>query len=272
MRFDNSASTGGNKKDNRQAFLLQYLEQNHYISLEEIAHLCSVTMQTARRDIMALETTGKVRRIHGGATIAAPMDAGTYRQRRLDQAAEKQAIAAFVADYIPNNTTIFIDTGTTCEAIAAALIKNRQGLRIVTYSLRVASLISENSDFALAIPGGFVRAVDGGIFQEDTPDFINRFKFDYAVISVSGIDDDGDLCDDDRTEVAAVSKALDQSRHKLLAVDSSKFGKRALVKLGALNIVDAIITDKAPAPHIFEKIQTHKLQLHLCEIADRQNT
>lgn len=272
MRFDNSASTGGNKKENRQAFLLQYLEQNHYISLEEITHLCAVTMQTARRDIMALETTGKVRRIHGGATIAAPMDVSTYRQRRLDQAAEKQAIAAFVADYIPDNTTIFIDTGTTCEAIAGALIKHRQGLRIVTYSLRVASLISENSDFALAIPGGFVRAVDGGIFQEDTPDFINRFKFDYAVISVSGIDDDGDLCDDDRTEVAAVSKALDQSRQKLLAVDSSKFGKRALVKLGALNIVDAIITDTAPAPHIIEKIQAHNLHLHLCDVSDRQSS
>ena len=268
MQLENAAPAGGNKKESRQAFLLSYIEQHHYISIEEIARLCAVTMQTARRDIMALEATGKVRRIHGGATIATPVDPGTYRQRRLDQAAQKQAIAAFVANIIPDNATLFIDTGTTCEAIARALTDIRQGLRIVTYSLRVASIISENSEFALAIPGGFVRAVDGGIFQEDTPDFINRFKFDYAVISVSGIDDDADLCDDDRTEVAAVSKALNQSRYKLLAVDSSKFGKSALVKLGALNIVDAVITDSAPPQNIIQKIQAYNMQLHLCETAD----
>lgn len=264
MRFDNSASTGGNKKENRQAFLLNYLEQHHYMSLEEITRLCSVTMQTARRDIMALEATGKVRRIHGGATIAAPVDPRTYRQRRLDQAQQKEAIAANIVSLLPDNTTLFIDTGTTCEAIAHALIKHRQKLRVITYSLRVASIISENSDFALAIPGGFVRAVDGGIFQEDTPDFIQRFKFDYAIISVSGIDEDGDLCDDDHTEVAAVSKALEQAKKKILAVDSSKFGKRALVKLGSLNAVDILATDSMPAQNILQKINAYDIELRLC--------
>jgi DeoR family glycerol-3-phosphate regulon repressor len=86
------------------------------------------------------------------------------------------------------------------------------------------------------------------VFQEDTPEFIRRFKFDYAIISVSGINDDGDLCDDDHTEVAVVSAALGQAAHRLLAVDSSKFGKRAMVKLGSVHDIIALITNEMPAP------------------------
>lgn len=263
MNIAAQVDTQGNNKQARQAFLLEYLEQHHYISIEEITRRFSVTTQTARRDIMALEATGRIRRLHGGATISTPIDPQIYRQRRLDQHDEKEGIAEFIANHLHDNITIFIDTGTTCEAIARSLVKHRQGLRIVTYSLRVASIISENSDFTLAIPGGFVRAVDGGICQEDTPGFISRFKFDYAVISVSSVDDDGDLCDDDHSEVTAVTEALKQSKCKLLAVDSSKFSKSALVKLGSLESVDMIVTNATPPEKIYNKIKSLGIELFL---------
>ncbi len=241
------SGSGGKKKEIRQQMLLQWIENSHYVSLEEIAERFRVTTQTARRDIADLEHQGKVRRLHGGVSQLAPLDPVTYRQRRHDRADEKARIAEAVVALIPDNATIFLDTGTTCEAIANALV-SRERLHVVTYSLRSAAIISEKTDFTLAVPGGFVRPIDGGMFQEDTPEFIRRFKFDYAIISVSGVDDDGDLCDDDHTEVAVVSAALRQAAHKLLAVDSSKFGKRAMVRLGSVHDITAVITNEMPAP------------------------
>lgn len=238
---------GGKKKEIRQQALLQWIENSHYVSLEEIAERFHVTTQTARRDIADLEHRGKVRKLHGGVSQLTPLDPVTYRQRRHDRADEKVRIAEAVVALIPDGATVFLDTGTTCEAIANALV-SREQLHLVTYSLRSAAIISEKTDFTLAVPGGFVRPIDGGMFQEDTPEFIRRFKFDYAIISVSGIDDDGDLCDDDHTEVAVVSAALGQAAHKLLAVDSSKFGKRAMVKLGSVRDVTALVTNEMPAP------------------------
>lgn len=238
---------GGKKKEIRQQALLQWIENSHYVSLEEIAERFHVTTQTARRDIADLEHRGKVRKLHGGVSQLTPLDPVTYRQRRHDRADEKVRIAEAVVALIPDGATVFLDTGTTCEAIANALV-SRERLHLVTYSLRSAAIISEKTDFTLAVPGGFVRPIDGGMFQEDTPEFIRRFKFDYAIISVSGIDDDGDLCDDDHTEVAVVSAALGQAAHKLLAVDSSKFGKRAMVKLGSVRDVTALVTNETPAP------------------------
>ena len=238
---------GGKKKEIRQQALLQWIENSHYVSLEEIAERFHVTTQTARRDIADLEHRGKVRKLHGGVSQLTPLDPVTYRQRRHDRADEKVRIAEAVVALIPDGATVFLDTGTTCEAIANALV-SRERLHLVTYSLRSAAIISEKTDFTLAVPGGFVRPIDGGMFQEDTPEFIRRFKFDYAIISVSGIDDDGDLCDDDHTEVAVVSAALGQAAHKLLAVDSSKFGRRAMVKLGSVRDVTALVTNEMPAP------------------------
>ncbi len=68
---------------------------------------------------------------------------------------------------------------------------------MVTYSLRVATTLSELTDFTIAVPGGFVRQVDGGVFSQNAAEFIQAFKFDFVIVSVSGIDDDGDIGDDD---------------------------------------------------------------------------
>lgn len=252
--LDSKASDGEGKKENRQALIVWHLQQHHYISIEEIASRFAVTTQTARRDVMALEEAGLVRRLHGGATIASPIDPAALRQRRVDNAAQKTRIAEHVADLVTDGAVVFLDTGTTCEAVAAALVK-RRGLRIVTYSLRSATLLSEHATFTVAVPGGFVRAIDGGVFQEDTAAFIKKFKYQFAIISVSGIDEEGDMCDDDHAEVAIVSAAMAQSEQTILAVDSSKFGRQAMVKLGSLADIDVLITDARPTGRLLKNMK-----------------
>lgn len=249
-----------NRKASRQAQLLRYLEKNHYVSIEEITTLYNVTTQTARRDIMALEQGGKVRRLHGGATISDPVAPDVLRHRRVENALAKEKIGRLTADLIPDGAAVFIDTGTTCEAVARALI-NRRGLRVVTYSLRVATTLSESTDFPIAVPGGFVRQVDGGVFREETSEYIKRFKFDLAVISVSGVDHDGDIGDDDHAEVAAVSAAMGQAERTIMAVDSSKFGRRALVRLGSLCDIHTLVTDTLPEERLLQKLRDNGVEI-----------
>ncbi len=238
---------GGKKKEIRQQALLQWIENSHYVSLEEIAERFHVTTQTARRDIADLEHRGKVRKLHGGVSQLTPLDPVTYRQRRHDRADEKVRIAEAVVALIPDGATVFLDTGTTCEAIANALV-SRGAAAPRHVQLAIRRHHQREDGFHARCSRRLRAPYRWGMFQEDTPEFIRRFKFDYAIISVSGIDDDGDLCDDDHTEVAVVSAALGQAAHKLLAVDSSKFGRRAMVKLGSVRDVSALVTNETPAP------------------------
>ncbi len=89
-----------------------------------------------------------------------------------------------------------------------------------------------------------------------------ELKFDIAVISVSGIDQDGDIGDDDHAEVAAVSAAMKQAERIILAVDSSKFSRRALVRLASLADVDALVTDSLPNEGIVALLQKHGVSIH----------
>jgi len=220
---------------------------------EEVTTLHGVTTLTARRDIMALEQGGKVRRLHGGATISAPVDPAVLRQRRVENAAAKERIGSLTAELVPDGAAVFIDTGTTCEAVARALVKRRD--------LRVVTTLSESTNFAIAVPGGFVRQVDGGVFREETSEYIRRFKFDVAIISVSGVDHDGDIGDDDHAEVAAVAAAIGQSARTIMAVDSSKFGRRALVRLGSLHDIHTLVTDTLPEERLLARLRDSGVEI-----------
>ncbi|MCL6708732.1 DeoR/GlpR family DNA-binding transcription regulator [Pseudomonas sp. R2.Fl] len=270
MRGAVSEDDGG-KKERRQAFLVRYLEQHQYITLDEIASLCSVTTQTARRDIMALEREGKLRRTHGGAVISQPFETGVYHQRRVSNPEAKAAIARKVAELLPDGCSVFIDTGTTCEAVARALVA-RKNLRVVTYSLRVATTLSESTDFTIAVPGGFIRNMDAAVFGENVQGFIRAFKFDYVVISVSGIDDDGDIGDDDYAEVAAVRAAMQQAACVILAIDSSKFQHRALVRLGSVCEVDIVVSETAPTEKLQAVLSRGKATYHVADALDGRMT
>lgn len=250
------------KKSRRQRELLKFLEKTGYASIEELTTAFSVTSQTIRRDIADLSSVGKVRRYHGGVALCGPIDPGTYRLRRVDKAEIKRRIAERTAELVPDGAAIFLDAGSTCEAVAAALT-TRRGLKVVTYSLRAAVLLTERTDFTIAVPGGFVRHVDGSVVGDTIVDFIRRFRFDVAIISASGIDEDGSMGDDDQHEVAIVRAAIDQARSILLAIDSSKFTRTGLVRLGSVTEVSDLVTEAAPQPPLADLIASSNIRLHV---------
>ena len=232
------------KKSRRHTGLLQRLESVGYASVEEMAALFDVTVQTIRRDITELSAEGRVRRYHGGAALGWAIDPVTYRNRRIERVAAKRSIAERVAELIPDGSSIFLDAGTTCEAVATALTV-RSNLKVVTYNLHAATLLSDRTDFTIAVPAGFVRNVDASVIGETDSAiaFLQRFRFDWAIISVSGIEEDGRMADDDYAEVALVRAALDRSRNVILAADSTKFGRSGLVELCNIRQISTVVTD-----------------------------
>lgn len=250
------------KKTLRQQQLLSLLEKSGYASVEELTTRFAVTSQTIRRDIGDLAAGGRVRRYHGGVALASPIDAQTYRQRRVEQASVKRRIARRVAELVPDGASVFLDAGSTCEAVAEALCE-RRGLKLVTYSLRAAVTLTDRTDFTIAVPGGFVKNVAGSVMAEDVADFIRRFRFDVAIIAVSGIDEDGGMGDDDQTEVSIVRAATGQARSTLLASDSSKFYRTALVHLGSVTEVSDLVTDAAPQGALQQILAASPVRLHI---------
>jgi DeoR family glycerol-3-phosphate regulon repressor len=51
--------------------------------------------------------------------------------------------------------------------------------------------------------------------------------------------------------------------HCILAVDNSKFGKRALVRLASLRQIDSLVTDQPPQPSLHQRLEGSGVTLHM---------
>ena len=243
----------------RQQKTLELVRERGYISIEELAQYFDVTPQTIRRDINQLADEGLLRRYHGGAAHDSSVENTEYTMRVGYMLEEKLRIAEAVAAAVPDHASLFINIGTTTESIAHALL-NHTGLKIITNNLNVAKILSTKEDFEVLIASGRVRP-DGGVIGQATADFFKQFKADYALIGISGIDEDGTLLDFDFQEVCVSQEILSSARQVFLAADSSKFGRNAMIRLGSLKQVDSIFTDQQPDEQYLKTI--HNLGVNL---------
>lgn len=226
----------------RHKAILELAEAHGHVRLGEASAQLNVSEQTIRRDIKMLDKQGKVQRTHGGFAFRGTLNNAAFAQRRMSQPSEKAKIARRIADIVPDGASIFLDTGSTCEAVAEALLV-RRNLRVVTYGIRSALHFSNRQDYTIAIPGGVVRHFDGAIVGTQNDGFIQQFQFDFAIIAVSGFDVSGRMTDDDAFEVARVRAAMAQARECILALTTEKIGVTALMKLGDFCEIDHAVVD-----------------------------
>lgn len=231
----------------RHSSILNHLKQNGRASVDELAALCATTPQTIRKDLSSLASEGLVMRFHGGASLLAGTEYTQFEIRQEIARDEKEAIGRAVANMVPDNTAVIINSGTTTAAAARSL-QHHVGLKVVTDSVSVANEIRAFPGIEVMVPGGFVRSSDGAILGEVAVDFMRQFRTDIAVIGAAAIARDGALLDYDLREASLVRAIIENTRHVILAVDSSKFDRMASVCIGQLSDVRTVVTDKRCPP------------------------
>ena len=229
----------------RQLDIIELAKSEGKVSVDDLASRFSVTAQTIRKDLNDLCEARALTRIHGGAIFPSRTENVNYEARRLIAATEKHALGQAAADLIPSRSSLFINIGTTTEAVGEALV-DHQELMVITNNINVANRLRIFPGIEVVIAGGVVRGTDGGIVGEAAVDFIRQFKVDYAVIGVSAIDKDGALLDYDFREVKVAQAIIANALHVILVSDSSKFDRTAPVRIGHLSQVHTFITDHCP--------------------------
>ena len=233
----------------RQAKIVELARQQGEVSVDALVAAFAVTPQTIRKDLNVLCDRGALKRTHGGAMHPSGVENVEYEARRQMAPAEKRAIGRAAAALIPDNASLFINIGTTTEAVSQALTEHR-GLMVITNNINVANHLRIIPSIEVVIAGGVVRPADGGIVGEAAVDFIRQFKVDFAVIGVSAIDPDGALLDFDYREVKVAQAIIANARHVIVVSDSSKFSRTAPVRIGHLSQAHSFITYQCPLDSI----------------------
>ena len=234
----------------RQREIASLIRQSGRVAVDELAARFGVTAQTIRRDLAELSDSRIITRTHGGAVVSSSgVENLAYDARKRVAHDAKVLIGEAAARLIPDHSSLFINLGTTTEEVARA-IAGHDGLLVVTNNINVANALYRNSSINVIIAGGSIRASDGGIVGRMAADVMAGFKADIAVIGTSAIDEDGTLLDFDIREVQ-VSRAIIENAHRVVLVtDSSKFSRRAPVRIGRLDEIDVLVTDRLPSAEI----------------------
>ena len=233
----------------RQTEILDIARRDGKVTVDGLAGHFDVTVQTIRRDLSDLDEAGHLARVHGGAVLASGTTNVAYGERRAHLAEEKAAMARACASQIPNDCSVFLNIGTSTEAVAAELLDHKN-LLVSTNNMNVAHILERNPNCEVIVTGGTLRRGDGGLIGAMTVDAIRRFKFDYAVMGCSALDTDGDVLDYDIQEVGVSQAIIAQARAPLLVADHSKFQRSAPGRICSLADVHMLVTDQPLPPRL----------------------
>lgn len=247
----------------RQPQILEIARTEGRVSVEDLAARLGVTVQTIRKDLTELADAGRLERVHGGAVLPSGTTNIAYDQRRILQGEAKAAIARACAAEIPDDASVFLNIGTTTEAVARELIRHRN-LMVVTNNMNVANILMANPDCEIVLAGGRVRRTDGALVGSLTASVIEQFKVDYAIIGCSAMDEDGDLLDFDLQEVGVSQTILRHARAAMLVADASKFSRSAPVRIASLSEVARFFTDRPLPADLARRCELWGTEVRVC--------
>jgi DeoR family glycerol-3-phosphate regulon repressor len=248
----------------RQSLILEHIREHGSVQVDQLAAHFQVTPEAIRRDLNRLYDLEFVQRVRGGAVIRNTVENLGHGARKTLMAEEKTEIARITSGIISNNTSMYINLGTTTERVAEFLV-DHDSILVITNNITVASTLWPLRNIEVMIAGGKIRSSDGGIVGPATEEFIDRFKPDYAIIGCSALDYSGEILDYDLREVRVTKAIIRQARTVILVTDSMKLERSAPVKVGTLNDIDILVTDTGIPDEFIELCRQNNVEVRIAQ-------
>ncbi len=232
--------------DFRRAQMLERIRRDGGASVGELARDYGVSTITIHRDLDRLAQDGLVKRVRGGAQPAAASHVETDWAKRLRQAtAAKEAIAARASAFVADGSTIFVDSSTTCLALARHLARRPpRALTLVTNSPAIAGELHAESIHIVVTPGEVDQTLRmiGGRWASD---FLGALHLETAFLSAAGVTLEHGLTTTRRALADTLHAARAVASQTIGLVDSSKFGRTFLLSIARAEDLDALVVDDA---------------------------
>lgn len=228
----------------RQRQILDFLQANGECSIDYFAEKFGTSGMTVRRDLQVLAELGRIIRTHGGATVAPGVSFEfAFLKRTKHNQPQKQAIGRLAASLIGEGQSVLLDSGTTTLAIAEEL-KHRRGLKVITTSLPIASMLQYNESVEINLLGGQLRAGSPDLSGAITESNLDLLYADLAFVGADGVDERGAVYTESSELSRMLAKMIHNAKEPYVVADSSKLGRTALWRYGDLKQTRGLITDE----------------------------
>lgn len=231
--------------EERQQAIAQLVTETGRWSVNDLAARFTVTTETVRRDLSALEQIGLVRRVHGGAVAAerlAVIDTA-LGERDVAHAEEKERIAQAALAQLPTaGALVLVDAGTTTSRFAAALPADMH-LVVTTHAVPIAARLAPRSHLDLHLLPGRVRTTTQAAVGAETVAALGDLRADVAFVGTNGLTLEHGLSTPDAEEAAVKRAMVGGARRVVVLADSSKIGVESPVRFATIEQLDVLVTD-----------------------------
>lgn len=222
--------------------ILEMIEEKRVVKVSELSETLNISESTIRRDLTTLNDGGKLKKVHGGATAMGGSIATLDYDVRLREdhyRDEKKRIGRFGASLIEKNDFVFIDAGTTTEAMVSAITERRAVY--VTNGISIAKKLVKKGCRTIII-GGEIKPVTDAVVGSEALGCLRKYHFTKGFFGTNGVDIDAGFSTPDPTEAQVKREALVRSKVAYILADPSKFNRIAPVSFGDLEDGEIITT------------------------------
>lgn len=240
----------------RQNKIYELLQKNGAVTISNLVDTFHVSTETIRRDLILMEQNGILSKVHGGAVLNQEMASlHNLEYRNQSYPLQKKELAKIAAGFVKEGDYIGIDCGSTAIVFAEVLKEYFHDLTIVTHSLDVFELLREYKNFKVILCGGFYLKEERAFYGNLTLDMLDNLYLQKAFIFPNTISLEFGIGDFHHELLQIQQKMMSVSNNIFVLADSSKFEKKALLKLDDMRTEYIYVTDSL-LPEELKKIYT----------------
>jgi DeoR family fructose operon transcriptional repressor len=255
------------KIETRKNQLIALLENSDELSVSDVADYFNISLPTARRLCARMENEKHAIRTHGGIkSFPTPEIPYSFDLKESEYNMEKEAIAKKAVEFIRENESVYLESGTTVKQLAIALASRIQrgelnGIIVFTNSL-------ENLEILRHLCKVFVI---GGLYRPQRRDFcgflaekqVETLHFDICFIGADALNLENGAMAMDIETVRIDEILIKHSSRSILVADSEKFLKHSMISFCSVKDVSMIITDSKLLQNIRREYAAREVNL-LC--------
>ncbi|TCW31608.1 DeoR family transcriptional regulator [Thermohydrogenium kirishiense] len=242
----------------RRGKIKEILMKKKSVKVSELCEMFQVSDETIRRDLEELEKEGLIERNYGGGVLKKNVIVPPLLFRMEENIEEKEKIANKALDEIKEGMSIFLDAGSTTYQVARAInFKCIKNITVITNGLNIAAELASNTDISLLVTGGNLKNVNYSLVGPDTVEYVRRYNVDTAFLATAGVSAEKGFTTSDIFEAEVKRSMLSSAKTAIVVVDSSKFGKDAMVSFCSIKDVDKVITSGDQNLDVIEDLKSH---------------
>ncbi|MBQ3485379.1 MAG: DeoR/GlpR transcriptional regulator [Clostridia bacterium] len=230
--------------EERQREIAQMIEENGMVAIADLTARYSISSESARRDLRALEQQGLCKRTHGGAIRPQQVSVLPPRDRNFDEMPvfpNYDRIAAHAVSLIRPGDMVYF-TGGSFGFLMLRHLPQDVRFTLVVNNADIAARLRPFTNIDVYLAGGRMRP-SGSIVDSMAVDFMSRLHFDVAFITGGGLTADFGLSNGTDETAALQRQVIRNARKNVLLMPSQKIGTDAFVKVCDASAFDALITD-----------------------------